>query len=372
MAADGVGPSLTCSRLSEGILRAGVDINVLVNRTRMQPKPKSLQPLMPQFLSRIPYRLVSGSLSKALEAKYLATLTDQDIAWLWPGVSLATHEAVKKRNIPIIMEGINTRMGQAKGILDAAYDAFGAPPSHGITDARVEEEDLKIQEADAIFAPSPDVEKGLVGTALENKFFRSSYGTTVAKAAPVPKHNTDGEVTFLFCGYVCVRKGAHHLLNIWPHMPRGAKLRLVGRIEPIIAERYKNLLNSDSVEFVGFTRDVSTHYAASDVFVFPSLEEGDPLVTYEAAVHGLPIVASTAGAGRIGADSGCPTIVEPSDYEAFLCALERLYASHEAREEAGAAARDAVHYYDWDAVGARRADILRSHFPDLQTGDRAT
>ena len=353
MAVDGIGPSYTCLKLVEGALAAGGELELLVNRSRLPRQAPAVRPLLRGPLAWLPHRAVQRPASRALEAWYLSRLRPGDIAWLWPAVSLRTHETVARRGNPIVLEGINTRMQAAKAVLDAAYDAFGAPPGHGITEARIAEEEAKLALAATIFAPSPAVEQALAGSPLEGRFLGSSYGVDTST---MPPPRSPGErVTFLFCGYVCVRKGAHHLLDAWARMPDDARLRLVGRIEPVIAERYAGLLASDRVEAVGFTRDVASHYRASDVFVFPSLEEGDPLVTYEAALHGLPIVTSAPGAGRIGAERNCAIVVEPSDGEALLEALMGLYRSAELRAEWGGRGRAAVPDYDWNRVGAARA-----------------
>ncbi|MGL6211839.1 MAG: glycosyltransferase, partial [Paracoccaceae bacterium] len=136
----------------------------------------------------------------------------------------------------------------------------------------------------------------------------------------------------------------------------------VGQIEPAIRDRYYDLLSSDRVEAVGFVKNVHTQFARADVFVIPSLEEGDPLVTYEAALHGLPILASRMGAGRMGDTPGVMEIIDPTDTEAFADALERLASSADLRDSLGRAARKLVQDFSWSAVGARRAEALQARF----------
>jgi glycosyltransferase involved in cell wall biosynthesis len=41
--------------------------------------------------------------------------------------------------------------------------------------------------------------------------------------------------------------------------------------------------------------DVGNAYSVADIFVFPSLEEGSPLVTHEAMTHGLPLLVFSNG-----------------------------------------------------------------------------
>lgn len=359
MAADGVGTSRTCTHLASGIAAAGGRIEVMVNRIRGETCLAPMLSALPGPLAMLPYRQVEALATQRLEAWFLRRLRPQDIAWLWPSASLIIHEKVACRGNPIILEGINSRMAQAKEILDAAYDAFGTPPNHNITDARIAEEDAKISLATTIFAPNTLVERGLIGTRLEGCFLRSSYGVDTKQHCPGrtrPRPTSPIEpVVFMFCGFACVRKGIHHLLDIWPRLPGNAILRIVGKIEPVIQTRYAALLSSDRVEIIGFTHDVAQHYVNADVFVFTSLEEGGPQVCYEAAHFGLPGIYSAVGGGRIAENHNCGLVVDPADSDALEAALLALLTDPELRHTIGQAAHLAAKYYDWMEVGSRRS-----------------
>lgn len=363
MACDGVGPSHTCISIIEGMHRARQEVDVYAVRRRTARPAAPMHLAVPPILSALPYPWISAVASRLIERRFLQSVREGDIAYLWPSASLTTHRILHERGIPIVLEGINTRMSAAKRTLDAAYDAFGAVPSHGITDARILEEDEKYQCADAIFAPSRNVEIALNGSPLRHGILRSSYGVdlSLAPAPRAPRDDRDGMV-FLFCGYASVRKGTHHLLEAWSQLGRQHRLLLVGRIEPVIANRYRDLLGCDRVETVGFVKDVHAQFARADVFVIPSLEEGDPLVTYEAALHGLPILASKMGAGRMGDTPGVMEIIDPGDMAAFVDTLERLASSAGLRENLGRNVRNLVNSFSWADVGAQRADMLQARF----------
>jgi glycosyltransferase involved in cell wall biosynthesis len=363
MACDGVGPSFTAFKLMEGAHAAGYPVRIYVNRSRMPASPLPLHAALPGLLGQLPYRKVEAFASRRLEARYARDLRPGDIAYLFPSASLEIHEILHRRGIPIVLEGINTRMSSARTILDAAYDAFGAAPAHGITDARIAEEEAKYALATTIFAPSRPVEAALTGSPLERSFIPASYGVDTRLPTPERRYETpERPLTFLFCGYASVRKGTHHLLDAFARLGGESRLRLVGRIEPVIAARYASLLNDSRVETIGFVRDVHPHFAKADVFVMPSLEEGDPLVTYEAALHSLPIIASPMGAGRMGDVPGRITIVPPGEIEALTQAMADLAASTERRAELGGGIRRAVQEYDWQRIGAARAAALEQMF----------
>ena len=370
MACDGVGPSFTCLHLMNGAHLAGQDVRVFANRRRVPRPPVPMTLALPGPLSHLPYRKVARRASRRLERRFVDSLSEGDIAYLWPSVSLATHRVLHARGIPVVLEGINTRMASAKPILDAAYDAFGIPPAHGITQRVIDEEEEKFACADAIFAPNREVELALAGSPLENRFIRASYGVDVTRASPPRDYGArPGEgLTFMFCGFACVRKGVHHLLEAWRHVPAPHKLQFVGRIEPAIAERYRDLLDSDRVETVGFVDDVHPWFARADVFLMPSLEEGGPQVTYEAAAHGLPIIASPMGASRMGDTPGTMRIVDSADTRALAAAMVELAGSEDARAEIGTAAHALVRRFHWPDVGARRAEALQARLAVAAVG----
>ena len=60
-------------------------------------------------------------------------------------------------------------------------------------------------------------------------------------------------------------------------------------MEPAIAESCSSILLRSDVIHRDYTSDISLAYREADFFAFPSLEEGSPLVTYEAMANGLPV-----------------------------------------------------------------------------------
>lgn len=365
MACDGVGPSFTCLQIAGGMNRAGHKAEVYAIRRRGPKTDFPLHLALPGPLGAFPYRKVSHIGQKVIERFYLSRIQEGDIAYLWPGASLEVHRILKTRGNPIVLEGINTRMAFAKRTLDAAYEKFGIKPAHNITAARIDEEDEKYALASAIFAPSRAVEQALMGTPLEQAILPSSYGVDGTRASRERNYGPiDHAPVFMFCGYACVRKGFHHLLEAWRKVPPPYRLRVVGRIEPAIQERYGDLLTSDRIEMVGFVQDVHPWFASSDVFVMPSLEEGDPLVTYEAALHGLPILASLMGGGRMADTPASIQIIDPEDSEAFAQAMIDLAESCERRAQIGMSVRRLVKDFYWGNVGDRRGMLIRDRLPN--------
>lgn len=90
---------------------------------------------------------------------------------------------------------------------------------------------------------------------------------------------------------------------------------------------------SDRVFWHGEVDDhtLQAHYAAADVFVLASLHEGFGMVVNEALAHGLPVVASDAGALAQTLPPGVGLSVSAGSVPDLQRALERVLMDHDLR-----------------------------------------
>jgi glycosyltransferase involved in cell wall biosynthesis len=161
------------------------------------------------------------------------------------------------------------------------------------------------------------------------------------------------------------RKGLPFVLQALatPGMER-FKLIVVGGQPGLIAqyaERAAKYQVGDRVIFAGMQSDVRPYFWSVDAFVFPSLYEGFPLVTLEAAACGLPIVVSHLyGVEEMLVDGDNGILVETS-VDGVRRGLERfLSLSPSARHAMGQGARQAVSIYSEEHfVAAWRAFYLK-------------
>ena len=84
------------------------------------------------------------------------------------------------------------------------------------------------------------------------------------------------------------------------------------------------------------------HYADADVFVLASLHEGFGMVITEALAHGLPVVASDAGALAQTLPGGAGLKVPAGEVAPLQVALARILSDAGLRERLGAGARAAA------------------------------
>ena len=366
-----VGVGETCRSLLRAATMNGQAVELYTSRSdSIRPAAFPLFSYTPRHFDWIPHRVMRQISVRRLHHAYLDTFRQGDIAYLWPSVPLHIYQTLHARGIIILTEAINTRMAEARDVLDAAYADLGLPPGHRITQDRIDNEEARLSLVSGIFSPSPATDASLARSAIADRVIPASYGTWVGGTRERAPRAPDAPVTFLFVGRSCIRKGLHHLLEAWRKAPANARLRIIGLEEPSLQRLYAEVLAQQNVSATGFCPDPQAEYARADVFVLPSLEEGDPIVTYEAAAAGLPILASTQGAGRIGADTGAICQFDTTNIEHLRWEIATFAASGDLRADWGARARAAVLGYDWPLVARRRATAL-AHFLAPQTLDCA-
>jgi glycosyltransferase involved in cell wall biosynthesis len=86
---------------------------------------------------------------------------------------------------------------------------------------------------------------------------------------------------------------------------------------------------------------LSAHYAAADLFVLPSWHEGYGMAVAEALAHGLPVVASHAGALAQTLPRAAGLQVPPGDLLALRSALAELIGDPPTRQACATAALEA-------------------------------
>ena len=118
----------------------------------------------------------------------------------------------------------------------------------------------------------------------------------------------------------------------------------------------------ERVRFLGLREDVAELMLASDGFVLSSVVEGLPMVLMEAAMTGLPSVATdVGGVGEVVRQGETGFVVPPQDPAALAAAMQSLAAMPVAeRHRLGdAARRHACAHLDLDAVAAEWENLYR-------------
>ncbi|CAI8872463.1 glycosyltransferase family 4 protein [Priestia megaterium] len=106
-----------------------------------------------------------------------------------------------------------------------------------------------------------------------------------------------------------------------------------GEEEGNLRRLVKSLSLEDKVKFLGFRNDVPEICIASDIFVFPSYQEGLPVSVMEAMSAGLPIVCSEIRGNTDLIENGKGGyLLNPKDEEGFTRSIKKLIENKELRQ----------------------------------------
>lgn len=149
-----------------------------------------------------------------------------------------------------------------------------------------------------------------------------------------------------------LRKGTPYLLEAWKRagIP-DAELHLIGplRLAKGFLDRYAGLFHHHPHVPRG---ELSAHYAAADLLMFPTLGDGFGLVIQEAMCTGTPVVTTPCGGGPECITDGVDGwIVPPRDIDALVERLRACAADRDRVAAVGRAARARAERWTWRDAG---------------------
>ncbi|MDE5452808.1 glycosyltransferase [Bradyrhizobium sp. CSA112] len=362
---NGMGVGYTCGSLAEGMADENFNVTIVTPRSRWPLPSVEVIQVLPDWARYIPYRWVRPWARNSIEELFLSRIgecqSQRSAAYLWPDASTGTIQELKRREVTVFREQFNCHTGTAKRILDQAYERLGVEPAHGITDEKIEREREILDAVDHVFCPSPMVEASLLENGVPtSKLLAATYGWDPDRLFGKPALLAPSTgITALFVGAICVRKGAHLLLDYWAKSGVKGRLVLAGEMEPIIKEKCASLLARDDVIVFDYYKNVGALYRSADMFIFPSLEEGSPLVLYEACGSGLPVITTNMGAGRIVQDEAEGFVLDPYDAPSWIAAIRELGEDVERRRTMSDAAAELGQRFLWGAVAGQRREQIR-------------
>lgn len=113
-----------------------------------------------------------------------------------------------------------------------------------------------------------------------------------------------------------------------------------GELRQELRSRAASLGLADRVRWLGWRRDLTTVYAATDVFLLTSRNEGTPVALIEAMASAVSGVSTDVGGVRDVIESpAVGRLVAPVDSEALAAAAEKLLTDASLRREIGSRAR---------------------------------
>ncbi len=369
------GPAYTAAMLANAMHGDGLSCRLFTPANRWGAEPLAFPVisavgdgrhrnlLASKMFGRIGPAAIMDRLS-SLVLRYVEQAPKPPIAWLFSELPLSLGHQLKQLDTPLVLEKINCSKWTARRVMMAEHERIGLPPFDLITEEKLDKETQFMAMADAIFCPSPMVRDSLLEIGVpETKLLTTSFGWEPRRLAGTIRalEPIDG-LTLVYVGQVGIRKGAHILLEAWARARIKGRLVLAGRIDPIMKQRFGHLLDQPGVIFPGFITDIGALYRSADWFIFPSLEEGGPQVTYEAAGCGLPSLVSLMGAGAFTRHGQEGIVLQVTSEEAWADLIASLPNRKAEREHMALCARARADDFTWDKVGARRRTQLLKTF----------
>jgi glycosyltransferase involved in cell wall biosynthesis len=227
---------------------------------------------------------------------------------------------------------------------------------------------------DAVICDSEFLRKEVIGkyNLSKEKVFTNHCGTDLTiKKVPkdinlVKKYHLEGKKLIIFMGRFIARKNPIFLIKILEKLrARGhnAALIVVGdgpEKENMMREIERCHLKAEVI-FPGFLRggEKIKHYGLSDVFVFPSNNEGFVLVVLEALAAGLPLVVPRDRAFPEAVHDGKNGfLAEPNNLSDWVNKIEILFKNDVLRDEFGQYSRKlAEKEFSWRQMSMRNIKI---------------
>ncbi len=207
---------------------------------------------------------------------------------------------------------------------------------------------------DSVYVPSNATKKELIARGIEESKIRL-YPRGVDTVRFHPEHRSDilhknwnvphDAIVFLYVGRVSKEKNLHVLAKAFADLAasteRSLQLVVVGD-GPFLTEMKNMLANSPAI-FTGYMqgKELSSIYASSHVFVFPSTTDTFGNVVLEAQASGLPVITTDKGGPQ---ENILPDrtgfVVKANDVQSLSQSMRILAENAELQQKMKAAARN--------------------------------
>ncbi|WP_412069296.1 glycosyltransferase family 4 protein [Rubrivirga sp. IMCC43871] len=251
------------------------------------------------------------------------------------------------------------RLGLAEGVLWATLRRF-------------------YNRCDEVYAPTPTMRDAIVEHGITSTVRLWPRGIELDRFRPDARSDawrrsvgaSDDDVIVSFVSRLVKEKG----IDVFAHVVRTLAAEGVP-VRPVIVgdgpEREALAAVLPDAALLGHQSgdDLTTAYASSDIFLFPSETETFGNVTLEAQASGLAVVAAdAAGSASLVDHETTGLLCPPRDRAAFVDATRRLALDPDLRQRLGANAREAATGYDWAEVLGRMVRYYRGATDSSKSG----
>jgi glycosyltransferase involved in cell wall biosynthesis len=279
------------------------------------------------------------------DAWVAAQLPPSDIFHGWNGTCLQTLSKAKQHRSLTVVERASSHPATQFQLVREEYRRWNVPLHLPMW--LYQRSASEIHAADFVTVPSAFVRNSMIAAGVpKRKLIEICFGIDLDRFSPADTVLAH-PFRLIFVGQVSLRKGVPDLLESWRRLAwLDAELWIVGSVSPDFAAIRHRWTDVPGIRFIAHSTQVAQLFRQSDVFVYPSIEEGSALVTYEAMACGLPVI-TTPNAGSVVRDGEDGFIVPIRDVNALCDRLERLRSNASLRTQMGLSARMHVGQFTW-------------------------
>lgn len=359
---DNVGISCTSLSIFKELYKQKYPVTFITPRCRSMGNAEGIVQVLPVPLRALPWKYVKKIAIEKYKEKILDRCKDGAIVDLWSTNPISLYEALRKRRVTVIKEKFNCSQEIARKILSYEFNRLKAMPGFQINDKSVAQEIGELRLSDFIMSPSPMVHESLLSIGIEkSKIIDTSFGwEPVVSERESKLTSVYKKPRFLFVGSVCIRKGAHLLIDYWKKAQIDGTLIFLGQIQKDMEQFVNDVSDRKDIVFLGHHEKEYGIYKSCDVFCFPSLEEGGPLVTYEALARGMASIVTPMGAGAVIRNETEGIVLDPYDEHGWVNAMKSLAHDHELREKYSRTGLIRLKEFTWEKVAVQRySEIMK-------------
>jgi glycosyltransferase involved in cell wall biosynthesis len=263
----------------------------------------------------------------------------------WMGQSLASISAAKRVGAVTLVENAGRHPGHFHKASLEECDRFSVKSSERsplLPEALIHRMEREYEICDRIVVPSTVARGSFAEFGYAGKTVVIFPGVDVQFFSQRPLRERKQLFRVCFAGRVELAKGAGYLLQAWKRLALpNAELVLAGEVRPEMNALLQSHADS-SVRTTGFLSagELVNIYRESDLFAFPSVNEGLAQVLLEAMACGLPFVATELSGAKDCATEGVEGFIVPvRDADRLAEAIQWCYQHRDETRAMGEAAR---------------------------------
>ncbi len=265
----------------------------------------------------------------------------------WTGYSLESFRRLRVTGATRIARRGSAHIRAQASLIEREYEEFGIKlPS--VHPAMIEREMMEYAEADFIHVSSTFARDSFIAEGHSpDRLIVTPLGADTPPGAKLNRRATDrkksGPLRVLYLGHVSFRKGLQYLLPAVARLGSAVKLSIIGHVAPDGEELLRRFATGREERGHVSRAELPALFAAHDVLVLPSVEDGFGAVICEAMAAGLPVVASTHTGGPDVIEDGVSGLLVPArDVDGLANALDGMAVDRERNWAMGAAAFKAI------------------------------